>query len=117
MDRGITTTLVSACLAVGGCAQRPPAPAPGPTDAGLRTALALAIGLLETRDYRGYVERFLPPAELEGELRAGRSLDDLVRWVLHDPDRQLARLRQVRGSSPAFHDGGATAVFEAARGG
>ena len=91
-----------------GCVE-PPAP---PPDAGVRMSLALAIGLLEAKDYAGFVERFVPPAELEKERGAGRTLDDIAGHLLIEPDQLLARLRLVRGVSPTFHDGGTTAVFE-----
>lgn len=113
MARWYIPGIVLACLAALGCGggKRPPHL---PPDAGVRTALALAIGLLEAMDYTGFVERFVPTAELEAERQAGRPLDDIAGVVLPEPDRLLVRLRRVRGRPPAFHDGGATAVFEAA---
>jgi len=80
-------------LVAAGC--RAPPPAPEPSAAEVRTALALAVGLLEAKDTAGFVERFPPPA------------------AAADPTPLLARLRQVRGVEPAFADRGQTAVFEA----
>lgn len=90
MTHTLLRVVALAGLAVGcGHAERPP-PAK-PSDAEVRTALALAIGLLETKDYAGYAERFDTPA---------------------DPAQLLARFRQVRHLPPTFEDGGATAVFD-----
>ena len=106
--------VVLSCLAAAGCGggERPPRP---PPDASARTALALAIGLLEAKDYAGFVERFVPPDELERERCAGRTLDDVADARLADPDQLLARLRQVRGVPPALAGGGTTATFEGSR--
>jgi len=91
--RGRRAVLIAGLgLVAAGC--RAPPPAPEPSAAEVRTALALAVGLLEAKDHAGFVERFPPPAPT-------------------DPAAQLARLRQVRGCDPAFADRGTTAVFEA----
>jgi hypothetical protein len=81
-------------LVAAGC-RAPPPPAPEPSAAEVRTALALAVGLLEAKDHAGFVERFPPPTRPA------------------DPAPLLPRLRQVRAADPVFADRGATAVFEA----
>ena len=93
-----------------GC--RAPPPAPEPSAGEVRTALALAVGLLEARDHTGFVERFLPPDELECALACGETPAVVAAKRLADPSALLTRLRQVRGRDPAFADRGATAVFE-----
>ena len=93
--RGRRAVLIAGLgLVAAGC--RAPPPAPEPSAAEVRTALALAVGLLEAKDHAGFVERFPPPT------------------AAADPAAQLPRLRQVRGSDPVFADRGATAVFETA---
>jgi hypothetical protein len=73
----------------------PPPPAPEPAAAEVETALALAVGLLEAKDHAGFAARF-PPAARGA-----------------DPAPLLPRLRQARGTAPAFADRGATAAFDA----
>jgi hypothetical protein len=102
--------LAIAALATG-CG--PPPDPPGP-DAAVRTALALAVGLLEAKDYAGFAGRFVPPAELAADRADGKSPAETVAARLGEPDRLLARLRLARGASPAFDPGQTAAVFEAA---
>lgn len=98
-------------LAAAGCRAPPAPPAPSPAD--VETALALAVGLLEARDHVGFVERFVPPADLDCAAAAGDTPADVAAARLADPGPLLARLRAARRAAPAFGDRGATAVFEA----
>ncbi len=99
-------------LVAAGC-RAPPPPAPEPSAAEVRTALALAVGLLEAKDHAGFVERFLPPNDLTCALACGETPASLAAKRVPDPSALLSRLRHVRGSDPVFADRGTTAVFEA----
>ncbi len=110
---GCRASLIGWCvLAAAGC-RAPPPPAAGPPTAEVRTALDLAVGLLEARDHVGFVERFVPPADLECAAAMGQPAAAVAAARLADPAPLLARLRQARAADPVFLDRGATAVFEA----
>src|SRR5688572_25268245 len=96
-------------LVAAGCRAPPPPPAPEASAAEVRTALALAVGLLEAKDHAGFVERFLPPADLDCALATGETLATVAAVRLADAGPLLVRLRRVRGADPAIADRGATA--------
>ena len=89
-----------------------PATAKEVTPLPLTGALAHAVRYAEERDFAGYAKRFLQPDELERVKRSERSLDEVGRERMGDPQALIAKIRRVKVSKPNLSDDGHRAIYE-----
>jgi hypothetical protein len=77
-------------------------------------ALALAIKLLEAKDYAGYVKRLYPPEDLAKELKE-HGIDGLVQMDLGrgKSERLLRDLKLVKGATPVYNEKRTSVTFSA----
>jgi hypothetical protein len=77
----------------------------------LETAIPEGIRLLEAKEYKVFVEIFVPPADLK-KIIEGSSLEEFAKkFGERKAPRLLEILKEIKGTKPSLDDNGTEATF------
>lgn len=77
----------------------------------LETAIPDGIRLLESKEYKAFVENFVPPADLK-KIIEGTSLEEFAKnFGERKAPRLLEVLKEIKGTKPSLDDKGTKATF------